>query len=63
VFPYEANQLVLFNALGTPAADKRLSSFDGGHANPVTRPDKLGEILGWYDRYLGTVREAKLSSK
>jgi formylglycine-generating enzyme required for sulfatase activity/dienelactone hydrolase len=62
-FPYETNQLVLFNALGTAPADKKLSSFDGGHANPVTLPDKLAEIIAWFDRYLGKVQELQLTSK
>ena len=63
VFVYETNQLLFFNALGTPAADKHLSSFDGGHANPVTLPDKLGEIIAWLDKYLGKVRELQLTSQ
>ena len=55
VFPYETNQKVLFDALGTPAAHKKLITYEGGHRNPVTRPDLLGEIIGWFDRYLGPV--------
>jgi eukaryotic-like serine/threonine-protein kinase len=54
-FPFETNQKLLFDALGTPAADKRLVLYEGGHRNPVTRPDLLGEILTWFDRYLGPV--------
>ena len=57
ILPYETNQKVLFDALGTPAADKRLITYEGGHRNPVTRPDLLGEIIGWFDRYLGPVRQ------
>jgi dienelactone hydrolase len=56
-FPYETNQKVLFNALGTAPADKRLISYEGGHRNPVTRPDLLGEIIAWFDRYLGPIQE------
>jgi dienelactone hydrolase len=56
-FPFETNQKLLFDALGTPAADKRLVLYEGGHRNPVTRPDLLGEILTWFDRYLGPVAE------
>jgi len=55
VFPYETNQKVLLDALGTPAAHKKLITYEGGHRNPVTRPDLLGEIIGWFDRYLGPV--------
>jgi dienelactone hydrolase len=57
LFPYETNQKVLFDTLGTPAADKRLIPYEGGHSNPVTRPDLLGEIIAWFDRYLGPIRE------
>jgi len=56
-FPYDTNQKVLFDALGTPAADKKLISYEGGHRNPVTRPDLLGEIITWFDHYLGPVQE------
>jgi formylglycine-generating enzyme required for sulfatase activity len=52
-FPLETNQRVLFDALGTPVADKRHVLYDGGHRNLVTRPDLIGEILDWFDRYLG----------
>jgi hypothetical protein len=57
--PYETNQKLLFDELGILAADKKLRLFDGGHANPVTRPELLGEILAWFDRYLGPVEERK----
>jgi dienelactone hydrolase len=57
LFPYESNARVLFKALGTPAADKKIVSFDGGHRNPVTRPDLLGAIIAWFDRYLGPVQQ------
>jgi len=56
-FPYETNQKVLFSALGTPAADKKLITYEGGHRNPVTRPDLLGEIISWFDRYLGPTQQ------
>lgn len=57
IIPYETNQLLFFNALGTAAADKKLSLYDGGHANPVTRPHLLSEILLWFDHYLGPVEQ------
>ena len=57
VFPYETNVKILFDALGTPAADKSLVLFDGGHVNIITRPDLLGEIIAWFDRYIGPVRQ------
>jgi dienelactone hydrolase len=53
----ESNVKVLFNALATPAADKKIVLFDGGHRNPVTRPDLLGAIIAWFDRHLGPVQQ------
>jgi pimeloyl-ACP methyl ester carboxylesterase len=57
VFPYETNQKLLFNALGTPERDKKLLLFEGGHRNPETRPELVSEIIGWFDHYLGPVQE------
>ena len=54
--PPETAQKPLFNALGTPASDKRYTQYEGGHANLVSRPDLIGEILQWFDRYLGPVK-------
>jgi formylglycine-generating enzyme required for sulfatase activity/dienelactone hydrolase len=51
IFPLEAQQM-LFDALGTPAADKRYALFDYGHGSPP-RADLLRETLGWLDTYLG----------
>ena len=51
IFPLEAQQL-LFDTLGTPAADKRYALFDYGHGSPP-RADLLRETLGWLDSYLG----------
>ncbi len=56
LLPAETSQKPLFNALGTPAADKRYTQYDGGHANLVSRPDLIGEILEWFDHYLGPVK-------
>jgi dienelactone hydrolase len=53
IFPLETNQIPLFRALGTRDADKRHALYDGGHRNLVTRPDLIGEVLDWFDRYLG----------
>jgi dienelactone hydrolase len=54
VFPVETSQKPLFHALGTQ--DKRYVQFDGGHANLVSRPDLIGQILEWFDHYLGPVQ-------
>ena len=51
--PFEPNQRLLFEALG--AKDKVFKRCDGGHANLLTRPDLIGEILTWLDKYLGPV--------
>jgi len=50
--PYE-NQRALFEALG--AEDKVFKRYDGGHANLVTRPDLIAEVLDWFDKHLGPV--------
>jgi dienelactone hydrolase len=59
IIPYETNQKRLFDALATPVADKKLVLYEGGHSNPVTRPDLLGEIIAWFDRYLGPVLQER----
>ena len=53
--PYETNQRVLFEALGSK--DKNFSRYDGGHANLLTRPDLIGEVLDCFDKYLGPVNQ------
>jgi dienelactone hydrolase len=55
IFPMETNQKVIFRAFGTKEADKKHVLYDGGHRNLVTRPDLIGEILDWLDKYLGPV--------
>jgi dienelactone hydrolase len=55
IFPVETNQQLLFRSLGAQESDKRHRLYDGGHRNLVTRPDLIGEILNWFDRYLGSV--------
>src|SRR5499427_8467676 len=57
IFPYETNQKLLFHALGTSEGDKKLLLFEGGHRNPETRPELVSEIIGWFDHYLGPVKE------
>jgi hypothetical protein len=51
--PFEPAQRLLFEALGTK--DKVFKRYDGGHTNLLTRPDLIGEILTWLDKYLGPV--------
>ncbi len=59
-FPLDTNQKPLFEALGTK--DKKHILYDGGHRNLVTRPDLLGEVLDWFDRYLGPVESVRGTS-
>jgi len=53
VFPYELSQKPFFRLLGSPAADKKLIVFEGGHFLP--RPNMVSETLSWLDHYLGPV--------
>jgi hypothetical protein len=55
IFPMRTHQVPLFDALGTPEPDKVFRSYAGGHANLLTRPELMGEILDWLDKYLGPV--------
>jgi len=55
IYPQSTHQIPLFDALGTQPPDKVFKSYDGGHANFLTRPDVMGAILDWFDKYLGPV--------
>jgi dienelactone hydrolase len=55
-FPLESSQRPLFHFLGTPANDKKLVIYEGGHA-VFPRPDAVRECLDWLDKYLGPVRQ------
>ncbi len=55
LFPYETSQKPFFDALGTPSDQKALKLYDGGHGDFVTRPETIGEMLNWLDKYLGPV--------
>jgi tRNA A-37 threonylcarbamoyl transferase component Bud32 len=59
IFPVDTNQKLLFGALGTREPDKKHILYDGGHRNLITRPDLLGEIIDWFDRYLGPVESVR----
>ena len=48
------SQSVLFDLIGTPAADKRHVLVDAGHVMP--RSEVLRESLGWLDEYFGPIR-------
>jgi eukaryotic-like serine/threonine-protein kinase len=51
IFPYETNQVPLFELLGSPANDKRHVVVESGHVPPNDVLTK--EVLDWLDRYLG----------
>ena len=53
-FPVETAQKPFFQFLGTPAADKRYSVYEGGH--DVPRTVLMAESMAWLDKYLGAVR-------
>jgi dienelactone hydrolase len=55
VFPYETNQVLLFEAWGTPAAHKKHVVLEGGHYNDLPRAQFIREVSDWLDRYLGPV--------
>jgi dienelactone hydrolase len=55
LFPLETNQKPLFRRFATTDPDKKHVLYDGGHRNLVTRPDLIGEMLDWFDKYLGPV--------
>ena len=53
-FPTETAQKPFFRLLGTRAADKRYTVYEGGH--DVPRTQLISESLAWLDKYLGPVR-------
>jgi len=50
-FPIETSQAPMFRLLGTPAAEKRHTIYEGGHVFPFARIIK--DTLDWLDKYLG----------
>jgi len=55
LFPHETSQKPLFEALGTPAEDKRHILFETAHSTHGYRTEMIRETLDWLDRYLGPV--------
>jgi len=53
--PVETLQEPLFRLLGAPPAQKKHVVFETGHAVTTIQP-MIKEILDWFDRYLGPVR-------
>jgi cephalosporin-C deacetylase-like acetyl esterase len=56
VFPVDSAQLPLFRLIGSPSGNKRHVLLESGHGSPP-RAEVLRETLGWYDKYLGEVRQ------
>jgi eukaryotic-like serine/threonine-protein kinase len=57
IFPLQTSQLPLFQALGTPSADKKHVLYPGGHEIFVTKRSQIvQEVVGWLDRYVGRVQ-------
>jgi dipeptidyl aminopeptidase/acylaminoacyl peptidase len=55
-FPLETSQNPLFDALGSPAGQKKHVLIDAyGHYTP-RQDDWVKEIVDWYDAYLGPVK-------
>jgi hypothetical protein len=62
LLPYETNQKPFFGRLGdTGWPIRRSSCMKAATAIAITRPDLLGEILAWFDHYLGPVQEKIVS--
>ena len=57
IFPLQTSQRPLFQALGTPSADKKHVLYPGGHEIFVTQRSQIvQEVVGWLDRYVGRVQ-------
>jgi pimeloyl-ACP methyl ester carboxylesterase len=54
-YPLETSQRPMFRLLGASDKEKRLVSWDGGHAPPNFQTP-IKEALNWFDRYLGPVK-------
>jgi serine/threonine protein kinase/dienelactone hydrolase len=57
-FRFQDVQKPYFEALGAPAEDKRHVILPDGHVLTAHWKDVIREILGWLDRYLGSVKRA-----
>ncbi|MBN2316877.1 MAG: SUMF1/EgtB/PvdO family nonheme iron enzyme, partial [Sedimentisphaerales bacterium] len=63
-FPLERSQRPMYEALGTPEAHKKHRVYPGGHGLLSLFSKQIrGDVLGWLDRYLGTVNGTKNGTK
>jgi serine/threonine protein kinase/formylglycine-generating enzyme required for sulfatase activity/dienelactone hydrolase len=56
VFPLETSQKPMFRFLGSPAEHKKHVVFDAGHGLLEARSQMVGEVLAWFEKYLGPVQ-------
>jgi dienelactone hydrolase len=57
IFPLQTSQRPLFQALGTPSADKKHVLYPRGHEIFATQRSQIvQEVVGWLDRYVGRVQ-------
>ena len=57
IFPLHTSQRPLFQALGTPSADKKHVLYPGGHEIFATQRSQIvQEVVGWLGRYVGRVQ-------
>ncbi|HET9369640.1 MAG TPA: hypothetical protein VFO19_05310, partial [Vicinamibacterales bacterium] len=57
IFPVQTSQRPLFDALGTPAADKKHVLYPGGHEIVGTKRNQvIAEVVSWLDKYVGRVK-------
>jgi eukaryotic-like serine/threonine-protein kinase len=57
IFPLETMQRPMFEALGTPPADKKHVLYPGGHEIVATKRSQIvQEVVAWLDKYLGRVQ-------
>lgn len=53
IFPYESSQVPFFEALGTPASQKKHLTFPSGHSTYGWATELRDEAIGWLDELFG----------
>ncbi len=53
VFPYEFSQVPFFEALGTPASQKKHLTFPSGHSSYGWNTELAAESIAWLDELFG----------
>jgi hypothetical protein len=63
-FPLESSQRPMFEFLGTPDSHKKHRVYPGGHGLLSLFSKQIrGDVLGWLNRYLGSVNGTKNDTK